>query len=119
MVATISPLNGPSLRGRDKPSRRSKTMSDDLLSRRRGAAAPDRQSEAIVVCPACNRKLRWRDRWPGRAVCPACGLRLVVLWDNLGRFSACSEGEDTVADLICDWLDDEASEEDGDDSEEE
>lgn len=118
MVATIGPVNELSLQGKDKPSRRSKTTSDDLLARRRGAATPDRQSEAIVVCPACNRKLRWRDRWPGRAVCPACGLRLVVICDDFGRFSASAENEDSVTDMICDWLDDEDGEEDDDNEEE-
>ena len=119
MVATIGPVNEPSLQNRNKPSRRFQTTPDDLLARRWGAVTPDRQSEAIVMCPACHKKLRWRNRWPGRAVCPACGLRLVVLWDDFGRFSASAENEHSVADMICDWLDDEGNEEESYDNEEE
>jgi len=105
MVATISLLDKPSRECRDDPARRSRTAPDDEWAGRLEAATPACRSAATVVCPACHKKLRWRNRWPGRAVCPACGLRLVVLWDDLGRFSAHAESEGAVADMICNWLD--------------
>jgi hypothetical protein len=110
MVAAISPLNAPSRQGRGSPSPGRSATHGRSLTERPGNTGSASRFAAILVCPACYKKLRWHHRWPGRAVCPACGLRLVVLWDPTRRFSASAENEDSLSEMICDWLDEEDSE---------
>jgi uncharacterized protein YbaR (Trm112 family) len=63
-----------------------------------------------LFCPACQRKLRWAQRFASRAVCPHCHTHLVVLKENDGRFSVWLENEDSFNEMICDWLDEEEEE---------
>jgi hypothetical protein len=71
-----------------------------------------RESErgGILLCPVCQKKLRWQRRVPGRATCPGCSSPIVILRDEDGVFSLRCENEDSFAELICDWLDEEEDE---------
>ena len=68
-------------------------------------AASDRHPVGLVTCPNCGKKLRWPYRLSGEAICPACRLRLVILSEPWGQWSAQIENEDSLTEMICDWLD--------------
>ncbi|MHC4673566.1 MAG: hypothetical protein ACYTF1_27145 [Planctomycetota bacterium] len=99
MIATINTL--------EKPPLRSNTASNEVLTTRLVVAMSGHRPIGIIVCPKCHKKLRWRNKWPGRAICPKCGFHVVVIRENTGLFSACAEDEVSVAEMIYEWLDDE------------
>jgi hypothetical protein len=107
MIATINTL--------EKPPLRSNTASNEVLTTRQAVAIPGHQPIGIIVCPKCYKKLRCHNKWPGRAICPKCGFHVVVLRKNSRLFSACAEDEDSVDEMIYEWLDDEEEDNSGED----
>ena len=58
----------------------------------------------VVVCPVCKTKSRWPYRDSGEATCRRCQTRLVILVEDTGQCSAWAKSNDSMAEMICDWI---------------
>jgi predicted RNA-binding Zn-ribbon protein involved in translation (DUF1610 family) len=88
---------------------------DDVNARppRRRASATA-AAGVVVRCVHCRTGLRWAGRRSGRARCPNCGKRLVLRRSGSDNWTVLPENDDSVAGLVCDWLDRRNSNKDSD-----
>ena len=74
------------------------------------AARADRQPQErarVITCPHCSKRLAWRKPVSSLSRCPRCRKKFVVLVERDGSCAGQVENSDSVADMICDWLDEE------------
>lgn len=75
----------------------------------RPPAAPDSArlvAKPAMVCPSCAKRLRWPHSYPGKATCPSCCAKLVILVDQFEKTcSARLRNGSAECDLAANWLD--------------
>ncbi|UCG33410.1 MAG: hypothetical protein JSU68_02020 [Phycisphaerales bacterium] len=57
-----------------------------------------------LECPGCHKAMRWSGDSSGRLRCPYCRTRFIVLLRRNGTCIARPESDETVDELILDWL---------------
>jgi predicted RNA-binding Zn-ribbon protein involved in translation (DUF1610 family) len=88
---------------------------DDVMARpSRRRTSVEAAAAVIVRCVHCQARLRWAGRRSGRARCPNCGKRLILRRSEPGQWAVLPENDDSVAGLVCDWLDRRSSNKDSD-----
>lgn len=84
------------------------------------AGRVDRQPQErarVIACPHCSKRLAWRKPVSSLSRCPQCRQKFVVLVEREGPCAAHVENSDSVADMICDWLDEERETDEDDEHE--
>jgi hypothetical protein len=58
----------------------------------------------VLTCPGCHRHVRWSGTESARVRCPRCRIRFVALVRLSGECAAVLEDDDTVGQMVADWL---------------
>ena len=58
----------------------------------------------VLICPGCHKRLRWSGTESARVRCPRCRIRFVALVRPSGECEPVLENDDTVGQMVADWL---------------